>query len=744
MHRTLQRQLKKLELSEDQSPEYSLWMKFLQRVDQTYTAADNDRYILERSLTISSAEMQELYKKQKASYENRLTSILNAMPDVLFLLTEDGKCIDIMSGNKLLLDKYKEAGLDKFAHDVYPQELADLFVEAIQQALEAEELVILNYDMEIRAERYYYEGRIMPASYEYQGKRTVVFNAIDITKRVKSEVQGRLISTVFQNSREGMLIVDQKFRLVTVNEAFCEISGESMESIESAVPRLRRYLLKLDDNKDIIHAIRNKGYWIGEITAYNKAGGKFPVWLTINTVKDYADNIINYVVMITDISKIKRSQQELEHVATHDSLTNLPNRMLFQDRLDQAIIRAERQVKLGALFFLDLDRFKNVNDNLGHQIGDDLLTQVADRLSHISRSTDTLARIGGDEFTLIVEGLNSTDELNRVAEKILDSFVKPFKLGGYKLDISVSIGISTFPHDSNDPVEIIKQADTAMYSAKESGRNTYQFFTQELTSNAFEYFALEVALGKALSRNEFFLVYQPQYDINTDNMIGVEALLRWRHPDMGVVSPNRFIHIAETTGQIEAIGEWVIKEACRQCTRWNQIGMSGFTISINLSRKQLVIPNLCERIQLILNSEKVSGKRLEFEITESSILESKDVVYENLKKLKAMGINMAIDDFGTGYSSLVNLKQFPLSRLKIDQSFVRDVTRDTNDEAIIRATIALGKSLQLKIIAEGVEREDQKAFLLNEGCDQVQGYLYSEPLLADGITASFQKNLKAI
>ena len=397
-------------------------------------------------------------------------------------------------------------------------------------------------------------------------------------------------------------------------------------------------------------------------------------------------------------------------------------------------MRTVRSNNIGALFFLDLDRFKNVNDNLGHHVGDDLLKQVSERLLHVCRSSDTLARLGGDEFTLIVEGLEDISELALIAEKTLKSFSEPFSLDTYKLEISVSIGISVFPRDSSNVNDLIKHADTAMYSAKESGRNTYRFYTQELTTNAFEYFAMEIALQKALEREEFFLVYQPQYNIISNEMIGVEALIRWRHPDMGVLSPGVFIHIAEYSGKIEAIGEWIISAVCEQCSIWDAEGLPPFTVSLNLSRKQLVLPELSEYVKNVLEQWKVRGDRLEFEITESTIHDQKDMVYGNLKALQQMGVRMAIDDFGTGYSSLVNLKQFPLSRLKIDKSFVRDVSRDSNDEAIIRATIALGKSFNLKIIAEGVENEQQRDFLLKEGCNEAQGYLYSDPVPAESIS----------
>lgn len=735
MHRLLSRQLRKLKLKPETLPSQDEWERLLTQVNSSYEAADQDRYTLERSLTISSEEMQAMYESQRDSLEGRLQSVVDALPDVLFLIDEDTRCLEIMSGNKKLMEERKEQGLGKLAYEVYPKHIADGFRKVIDQALEEDRLCIVNFDLPIDGMTRHFEGRVMPSNYIHEGKRTVVFNSIDITKRVTADIQGRLISTMFESSKEGMLILDHRLRAISYNRAFCDLTGESASSIGSRMPNIVRSMLKRPKGKMIRRSIKKDGSWLGEITGYHKDGKAYPLWLTINSVRDNSDQVINYVVMLSDVSEIKRSQEELEHVATHDALTNLPNRVLFHDRLEQAVRRAARTESIGALFFLDLDRFKNINDNLGHLVGDDLLIQASERLGKVCRSSDTLARLGGDEFTLIVEGLKDTDELPIIADKILDEFKAPFVLGGYNLDISVSIGISVFPRDSNDPIELIKHADTAMYSAKESGRNTYQFYRQELTSSAFEYFATEIALRKALVNEEFFLVYQPQYDIDGVTLIGVEALIRWKHPDLGVVSPAAFIPIAETNGQIVDIGDWVIAESVRQCAEWQKLHDSEFTVSINLSRKQLMVPELAKKISKILDEHDVTPESLEFEITESAIIEDKNIASRNIEEIKQLGITMAIDDFGTGFSSLVNLKQFPLSRLKIDQSFVRDVTKDSNDEAIIRATIALAKSLQLKVIAEGVEKIEQLQFLREEGCDQVQGYYFSEPVLPDDITS---------
>lgn len=737
MHDLLVHQLNRLKLDETSPPDLGAWRKLLYQLDETYQAFDQDRSIMERSLALSVQTDHVLSHCASSSYEARMHAILHALPDTLFLLDEEGRYIEIMSGDAKKLFRDKEELLGKTLHDVFPDEDAEFFLGIISQVLETNELVVVNYDMELKSGTRTYEGRAVPASYRADGKRTVVFLAIDVTDRKELDIRGRLISTVFENSMEGMVILDKELKLVSVNKAFCTIAELDMDLAQGKVPQFIDRLMSTDTGSELQHSLEKTGYWMGEIIGRKADGVTYPLWLTVNAVKDYNGKLTYYVAQITDVSEIKRSQEELEYVATHDFLTKLPNRVLFHDRLQQAIARTMRTGNIGALFFLDLDRFKNVNDNLGHHVGDDLLKQVSERLLAVCRSSDTLARLGGDEFTLVVEGLEETGGLALVAEKILQAFVEPFTLGAYKLEISVSIGISVFPKDSSDINELIKHADTAMYSAKESGRNAYRFYTQELTTNAFEYFAMEIALQKAIERDEFFLEYQPQYNIVSNQMTGVEALLRWRHTDMGILSPGMFIHIAEYSGKIEAIGEWVINEVCRQCSIWDAEGLPAFTVSLNLSRKQLVLPGLSEYVKNVLEKSAVSGDRLEFEITESAILDQKDTVYENLKQLQKMGVRMAIDDFGTGYSSLVNLKQFPLSRLKIDKSFVRDVSRDANDEAIIRATIALGKSFNLNIIAEGVEKEEQRDFLLKEGCNEAQGLLYSDPVSPETITELF-------
>ncbi|MGV6827170.1 MAG: putative bifunctional diguanylate cyclase/phosphodiesterase [bacterium] len=734
MHRLLARQLRKLGL-DGEPPDQETWQAFKALVEQAYLGSDQERYTLERSLEISSEEMMALYKRQKSSYEARLHAVLDAMPDIVFLFDDQGRYLEIMSGNEEALVLPKKELKGKLVSDVLPEDDARYFVEVIHKALDKGDLTIIEYPIELPDGLKWFEGRIVPTDLTVDGRRTVVFMAIEITDRRKAELRERLISSMFEGSQEGMIILDGNMQLLSANAAFGRIMEvEPDECIGVIPPPLDR---AFDDPQESLQRamLDRDRRWIGEISSRRVLSNElFPLWLSINAVTDSAGDVSNYVVLMADVSELKRSKEELEYVATHDPLTGLPNRLLFQDRLTQAVNRARRQNSTGALFFLDLDRFKVVNDSLGHQVGDELLIRVAKRLQQACRDTDTLARLGGDEFTLIAESIEHKEDLVAIADKVLEVFSLPFQLDQYSLDISVSVGISVFPDDSADPHVLVKHADTAMFAAKEAGRNNYHFYTQDLTDTAVEFFAMEVALQRALENEEFVLHYQPQFAIGSGELVGVEALIRWQHPEKGLLYPKDFIEFAETTGHIHAIGDWVLREACRQCKQWREQTGADICMSINLSRKQLMLPDLIGSIEQTLVEVGLKGSDLELEITESGILEQNEIAYANLSSLRASGIHLAIDDFGTGYSSLVNLKQFPLSRLKIDRSFVRDVTHDKNDEAIIRAIVALGKSFDLKIIAEGVETQEQLDFLLREGCDEAQGFLLGKPVPPDMIS----------
>jgi diguanylate cyclase (GGDEF)-like protein len=443
--------------------------------------------------------------------------------------------------------------------------------------------------------------------------------------------------------------------------------------------------------------------------------------------------------MILDITEKKKTDDTLNYLAYYDSLTGLPNRSLFVDRLEQAIKIADRNEQLAAVLFVDLDQFKNVNDSLGHDAGDSLLKDAAERLSNCMRASDTVARWGGDEFCLLLQNVDKIDSVNVVAEKIIDSFAKPFYIESKKLFITASVGIILYPLDNNDIKSLLKNADTAMYHAKEKGRNNYQFYNHEMSARLEQRLELEHELRHALERDEFMLLYQPQVDIQQNRIVGIEALIRWQHPDRGMVPPDQFIGIAEETGLIVPIGEWVLEQACKQMRLLQDSGLPAIHVSVNLSVRQLREASLVDKVSQVLEVSELESPMLDLEITESMLMSDMDRVKRTLRELSDLGVSISVDDFGTGHSSLAYLKQFPISTLKIDRSFICDIPHDKDDVAITIAIINLAKGLGISTVAEGVESRDQLDFLKQQKCNLMQGYYFSKPVTYEEIVALLQQ-----
>src|SRR6185295_16864672 len=446
-------------------------------------------------------------------------------------------------------------------------------------------------------------------------------------------------------------------------------------------------------------------------------------------VPDTAGEIYRIAGIAEDITERKLAEERLMHLAHYDVLTSLPNRVLFYDRLRQVLAQAKRNQWTVGVMLIDVDRFKNVNDTLGHAVGDQLLQQVAERLRRSVRAGDTVGRLGGDEFAVVLSDLANSQDANLVAQKVMASFRDPFPLeGGAEIYVTGSIGITLFPDDSTDQDTLIRNADAAMYRAKDSGRNAYRFYTPEMNARAHDLLSMESSLRRALDRREFLVYFQPKVSVSTGAIVGVEALLRWRHPERGLVSPGEFMPVLEETGLIMAVGEWVIEAVCAQIRKWRAAGVDPKSVAINLSARQFMDRDLGTTIQRILEAHAIGAGEIEFEITESSLMANTEESTRALEFLAGLGVGLSIDDFGTGYSSLGYLKRFPLDALKIDRSFVRDITSSADDATITRAVISMAHSLGLKVIAEGVETEEQLAFLADHGCDEFQGYLFSRPL----------------
>jgi diguanylate cyclase (GGDEF)-like protein/PAS domain S-box-containing protein len=541
-----------------------------------------------------------------------------------------------------------------------------------------------------------------------------------------------LFSQVFENSGEAIVITDAERNIVVVNLAFTQITGYDLADVMWKNPKLLSSGRQTPEfYQSMWKSLTETGRWQGEIWNRRKNGEIFPEWLSISTVKDDKGQVGNYIAIFNDITQRKESEQRIQFLAHYDALTKLPNRALFGDRLLQALVTAKRSGKKVALLFLDLDRFKSINDSLGHLAGDLLLQSVADRLKSCVREMDTVCRQGGDEFMVLLTEIDKAEDAAHLAMKIITSMSEAHFVEDERLIVTFSIGISIYPDDAADSQLMIKNADAAMYHAKEKGRNNFQFFTSDMNAEASQRLELESDLGRAVQKGEFVLHYQPQTDNRSGKIVGMEALIRWQHPDKGLISPARFIPIAEYCGLINSIGEWVLKTACMQNKKWQDEGLLKVPVAVNISVLQFHQKNFKETIVNALHESGLEPGYLELEITEGVTIKDIEITVHLLNELKQMGVLISIDDFGTGYSSLSYLKRFPIDKLKVDQSFVRDLSTDADDASIVQTIISMGHGLRLKVIAEGVETAEQLAFLKKRGCDEIQGFYFSKPLTVE-------------
>ena len=563
------------------------------------------------------------------------------------------------------------------------------------------------------------------------GTGELVTWVLDITGRKEAEDSLRQAAVVYESTAEGVMITGVDGRIVGVNRAFTEITGYTKEEALGRSPAMLRSGRHDRAFYDALWRRLLAGEnWQGEVWNRRKSGEVYPEWLAISGVRDGTGTLVSFVAVFSDISQLKRSAEQLHHLAHYDALTDLPNRTLFNSRVAHALEGASRHDRKLALLFLDVDRFKNVNDSLGHPIGDELLLRIAQRLRARLRAEDTLARLGGDEFAVLMESIDGPEDAAALAQSILDNLAAPFALsGGREVYATVSIGIALYPGSAPHVNQLISDADAAMYKAKEGGRNTFRLYTESLTRLARERLDLEANLRRALANEEFLLEFQPQVRLADGALLGFEALVRWDSPQ-GRIPPDGFIPLAEDTGLIVPLGEFVSRAACRQARRWRDQGHRNFTIAINLSPRQFRQPDLAGSIRRMLADTGLPGEALELEITESAITESPDEAIVTLRGLKALGLRIAIDDFGTGYSSLAALKRFPIDTLKIDRSFIAGLGDDADDREIVTAIIAMGRNMGMAVMAEGVETRAQRDFLRNHGCDFAQGYLFARPLPA--------------
>ncbi len=666
-------------------------------------------------------------------------ALLNAIPDRIFRIDREGTFLEFKgpAGPDLLMAPDEFIGRN--VRDVLPLETGTLIMEAMQSAFGRGDIRTIEYHVPAAGINRFYEARIVVS-----GEDEVIAIVRDVTEQKEADKalkeSEERYRDLFENANDLIQSVSPDGRFLYVNKAWRDTLGYSPEELENLTifnvlsPECQPHCAEVFQR-----VMAGEDVGIIETEFMTRDGKRITIEGSVNC-KVVNGTVVSTRGIFRNITERKQAEEEIIRLAYYDSLTGLPNRLLFKDRLRQSITYAQRYKKMLATLFLDLDRFKRINDTLGHSIGDRLLKGVAERLSHTLRQSDsvgrdgsedfgsTVARLGGDEFTILLMEIDSVQDVAKVARRILQDMAKPFHLDGSEVFITTSIGITIFPYDGGDVDALLKNADIAMYHAKDQGRNNFQFYTQSMNATAFERLVLENNIRKAIERDEFELFYQPQISVSNGEIVGMEALIRWNHPELGMISPAEFIPLAEESGLILPLGEWVLRRACGQIRQLHDRGFSDLRISVNLSVHQLRQQGLVKTIKGIVEQYYLDARRLELEITESAIMKNAEATVETLMSLKSMGLRISIDDFGTGYSSLSYLKRFPIDTLKIDRSFIKDIPNDPDNAAITRAIIAMAHSLNLKVVAEGVETPAQFAFLKNEGCDEMQGFLLCRPL----------------
>ena len=543
----------------------------------------------------------------------------------------------------------------------------------------------------------------------------------------------RLAAAVFDSTLEGVLVTDASGVIVHVNRAFMSITGYQQDEVLGMRPsKFKSGRHGPDFYERMYKTILAAGQWSGEIWNRRKNGEIYPQWQSIRSIKDDRGSITHFVAVFSDITSIKHSERELAHLAHFDALTGLPNRLLFTDRAEQAQTHARRNKQSLALLLIDLDHFKHINDSLGHNVGDEVLKAVSERLAQLMGKGVTLARLGGDEFAVLVENPQQALQAAELAQGVLDG-LREFVIDAQSLFLTASIGISIFPNDALSAEQLLRNADAALFQAKRQGRESYALYTEELTAHAQRRVELTGELRRAIGQNELRVFYQPIHNLQTRRIEGVEALVRWLHPQRGMVSPGEFIPIAEQSGLIADIDNWVLTEACRQTRQWLEDGVSLSFVAVNVSSRLFGRGDLDRRVAKVLSETGLAPHCLELEVTESAVMEDPEQAIEQMHRLRELGLKLSIDDFGTGYSSLLRLKRMPVQKLKIDQGFVAGLPDDEDDIAIVRAIIALAQAMGMRVLAEGIEQAEQAHFLLNNQCELGQGYWFARPMPAEQI-----------
>lgn len=693
------------------------------------------------NIELQLAELYRQYRQQESQIRGCVSNgdqidlqlFIDSLKEHVWMKDIDGRYVIFNRSVEKSWGKTREEIINKTDEELFVADLAEEFIQADTEAINKGEQITSGEceGQHTEIDKYWLETAKVPVVTDDGCLKGVIGVSRNISQHKAVQEQLELSGRVFENSVEGVMITDRDGKIIETYGAFSEITGYSREEVLGKNPSMfssGRHDKAFYD--DLWTGLLHKGRWHGEIWNRRKNGAIFPQLVTLSSMLG-DDGVVRYFVAVfADISAQKKNEAELAHLAYYDPLTKLPNRMTLTAQIEQEIRHAQHQDAQLALVFIDVDLFKQINDSFGHLMGDEILVELANRLTTQKGSEDTLARIGGDEFVVLFPRGGGGEELTLALSKLRKAFEHPFSIGDNdQVRLTASMGVSVYPHDGKDGYTLLRNADAAKHRAKQDGRNSYAFYTESLTLESREQLKLQSALHAALEEGNFHLVYQPKLNFNSLKTVGFEALLRWRDPVLGDIPPGVFIPIAEKIGLINAIGSWVLRAACQQGIKWIKEGKTCGRIAVNVAAQQIKRSSFVDEVKQVLNETGFPAQSLELEVTESFMMSDPEAAIRDLRVLGELGIELSVDDFGTGYSSLNYLKKLPIHKLKIDQSFVRDIPSDANNTAIAKAVIALGHALNLQVIAEGVETEEQADFLRESGCDEVQGYLYSRPQL---------------
>lgn len=712
-----------------------------QEIPQTATglAKADLRLLLKQSADSMELDLSKIYRDYRKSFQRNpaeplnvsLQQFIDAMKEHVWMKDADGRYIFINRSVEMAWELSQQQILGHTDEELFTPQLAQQFIEGDKQSIAKGVQVTAGEckGLDIGNVESWLETTKVPVVSDTGELAGIIGISRNISSHKAAQDQLELASRVFENSVEGVLITDVDGVIIDAHGAYTQITGFDKSELIGQTPRV--FSSGRHDKaffESFWQSLLTSGKWHGEIWNRRKNGAVFPQLLTISAVYGDEHEIRYFVAVFADLSTQKKNEAELAHLAFHDPLTKLPNRMAVTSRLEQEIRLANRSEYQLGVIYVDIDLFKQVNESFGHVIGDEVLVELSQRLTLALGSLATIARLGGDEFAAILPNIESSDMLLLRLSKLQQVFERPFMLTGHgPVRLTASMGVALYPQDGRDSSTLLVNADAAMHRAKQDGRNNYAFYTQSLTYESVAHLKLQSALHDALAQNAFYLVYQPKVDCQTKALNGFEALLRWDDPVLGSISPAIFIPVAEKIGLIQEVGRWVLQQACEQGVLWLAEGKDFGRIAVNVAGPQLQRRNFVNEVADVLKATGLPANRLELEVTESCMMSDPESVGSYLNLLAEMGIMLSVDDFGTGYSSLNYLKKLPINKLKIDQSFVRDIPEDVNSTAIAKAVIALGHSLNLKVIAEGVETPEQAQFLADNGCDEAQGYLYSKP-----------------